>query len=148
MVGQGVGVGDMPVQRGSQCRQRLFVNAEHQFLRGGRGANFIQENFEARIRDELEAERRFAHFANPAPQRGDVLGAEMSVQTETHFQLVDRLGCYTRSENLVQPFESVVVTLEPSHAFFHGQARLHRLFHQANSGESGQMAVGLIRVHG
>src|SRR2546430_13997536 len=66
---------------------------------------FRSENFEARVRDEFEAEGRFAHFAHSASQRGDVLGAKMGVQAEAHFQFVNRLSREARGENLVEPFE-------------------------------------------
>ena len=79
LVNERVRVGDMAFQRGLQSGQCLLVKAEHQFFRHGGGENFIEENFEARVRDEFEAERRFAHFAHPASQRGDVLGAKMCV---------------------------------------------------------------------
>ena len=121
---------------------------QDQFFGRRRGKNLVEENLQVRIRHHFEPQRRFAHFADAFAQSGDVLGAEVRVQAETHFQLVNRLGGDARGEDLVQPFEGIVVALEAAHTFFNGQAGVHRLGHEAKSGELRQVSVGGGAFHG
>ncbi len=49
-----------------------------------------------------------------------MFGTEMGVETEGHLQFVDGLGSDARGENLVQPFETIMITFEPANAFLDG----------------------------
>src|SRR5207244_2560379 len=66
---------------------------------------------------------------------------------ESHFQFVNRFGRDARDEDLVEPFEGIVITLQPANTFLDGQTGRHRLIHGANSGESRQISIGLVGVH-
>ena len=118
MIGQRVGVLQVPFEGGLQRGNGLLVKAEDQFLGRRRAEDFIEENLQVRVGHGLEAQRRLAHFADPLAQRGGVFGAEMRVEAEAHLEFIDRLGGDARGENLVQALERVMVTLEPADAFF------------------------------
>src|SRR6266404_6675348 len=102
----------MALQSGLQRGQRLFVDAQYQFLRRGRGEDFVEEYFEFLFRNNIETEGRFAHFPNASSHGAHLLGAKVGVEAETHFQLVNRFGGEARDEDLVESFEGVVVALE------------------------------------
>src|SRR5437879_1836296 len=59
----------------------------------------------------------------------------MSMMTESHLQLVQRLGRNSGGEDVMQPFERVVIAFEPANTFFHGEAGLHRFIHRTNSSQ-------------
>ena len=147
LIGQGIGVCDMSFQGDLKSGQRLFVQAENQLLGCWRRKDLVKENLQIDIRDHFQAKRRFAHFANPLAQGRPVFGAEVGVQAESHFQFVNRFGRDARDEDLVEPFEGIVITLEPANTFLDGQTGCDRLIHGANSGESRQISIGLVGVH-
>src|SRR5437660_10069994 len=72
----------------------------------------------------------------------------MGVQAEGHLQFVNRLGSEAAGEDFVQPFEGVMVALQPGDTGFDGQAGFRGLFHRANPGEAGKVPVGVICLHG
>ena len=137
----------MGCQGGFQCRQGFFVKTEQQFFRRRGAEDFVEEDFQICIRHLIQAQRRLAHFADPLAQGGGVFSAVMGVETETHFQFVNRLGGEARGENLMQALEGVMIALEPVDTFLDGQAGLHRLVQRAKSGERRQAAVRLGGVH-
>ena len=98
-------------------------------------------------RARLEAQRRLAHFADALAQRRDVFGAEMGVQAESHLEFVDRFGRDSRSEDLVQALEGIMVTLEPADAFLDGEARLGGLSHRTDPGNRRQILKRAIVAH-
>ena len=135
MVGQWIGVPQVPFEGGLQRGHGLFVKAKNQFL-GRRGAeDFIEEDLQVRVRHSLEAERRLAHFADPLAERGGVFGAEMRVEAEAHLEFIEGLGGDARGENLVESLERVMVTLEPADTFFDRETGLRGLVHRANPGQ-------------
>ena len=141
MIHQRVGVSQVKFQRGFQRRNGLFVKAEDQFLGRRRAEDFVEEDFQVRVGHGLEAERGLAHFADPLAESRSVFGAEMGVEAEAHLELINGFGGDARSEDLVQAFERVMVTLEPADAFFDREAGLGGLVHGTNPGESRQMAI-------
>jgi hypothetical protein len=141
MVGQRVGVPQVPFESGVQGGNGLFVKAKDQFLGRGGAEDFVEEDLQVRVRNGLEAQRRLAHFADPLAERGGVFGAEMRVEAKTHLEFVERLGGDARGEDLVQAFERVMVTLEPADAFFNRETGLRGLVQRTNPGQGGQMAV-------
>ena len=124
MVGQRVGIPQVPFEGGVQRGDGLVVKSEDQLLGCGRGEDFIEEDLQVRVGNGLEAQRRFAHFADALAEHGGVFGAEMRVEAEGHLEFVDGLGGDARRENLVQAFERVMVTLEPADAFLDREAGL------------------------
>src|SRR6185437_8386383 len=117
LVRQGVGVRQVAFQRSFQGWQRLFIKAQNQLLRCWRGQDFIKQDLKARVRNDVEAERGFAHFTNPLPERCRVFGTEIRLQAEAHFEFVNRFGGDASGENLVETFERVMITLEPPDTF-------------------------------
>jgi hypothetical protein len=71
----------------------------------------------------------------------------MGVKAESHLEFVERFASDTRRENLVQSFESVVVTLVSADAFFDRQADFHRVLQRANAGERRGLPKGNRRIH-
>ena len=61
------------------------------------------------MRHSFKAQRRLAHLSDPFAQCGNVFGAEMRMQAETHLQFVERFGSDAGGENLVQSAKSVVI---------------------------------------
>ena len=138
MIGQRVGVPQMPFEGGFQRGNGLFVKPEEQFLSRRRAEDFVEEDLQVRVGHGLEAQRRLAHFADPLAERGGVFGAEMRVEAEAHLEFIERLGGDARGEDLVQALEGVMVTLEPADAFLDREAGLRGLVHRTNSGQGGK----------
>jgi hypothetical protein len=134
MVGQRVGLPQVPFEGSLQRREGLFVQAQEQFLRRRRAEDFVEEDRQVRLGHRFEPEWRLAHFADSLAERAGVFGAEMRVEAEAHLEFVDRLGSDACGEDLVQALERVMVTLEPANAFFDGEAGLRGFVHRTNSG--------------
>src|SRR5688572_16871163 len=99
------------------------------------------------IRNHFQAQRWFTHFTHALAQGGDVFSAQVRVQAESHLQFIDWLGRYSRRENLVEPFERVVIALEPGHTLFHRQSGFHRIRKRTNSRERWEIMQGRIALH-
>ena len=76
-----------------------------------------------------------------------MLGANVGVETEGHFELVDWLSGEAGGENLMQTFEGVMAALEAGDALLDREARFHGIGHGAKPGKGGQMSVRLIGIH-
>ena len=79
MIDKFVGVGEMMFQCPLQCGQSFLVKAEQQFLRRGVGEDFIEENFQRGMWNDIEAERRFTHLTDTDAQCARVFGAHVRV---------------------------------------------------------------------
>jgi len=101
----------VPFQGGLERRHGLFVKAEYEFLVVGAPRISSKKYGQVCIRHGLEAERGSRIFADPLAECGSVFGAEMSVEAEAHLKFIDGFGGDARSEDLVQAFERVMVTL-------------------------------------
>ena len=99
----------------------MLVKTGQQFERRWCGANFVKKRGEMFVGDRLEAERRFAHFADALAPAGHMLRAEMRVQREGHFQFVNWFGGQARKEDLVLSFACVMISLQSADAFLHGE---------------------------
>jgi len=66
-----------------------------------------------------------------------IFGAEVRVQTETHFELINRFGRDAGGKDLVQAFEGVVVTFEAADAFLHRETRFHGLIQRSDAAQRG-----------
>jgi hypothetical protein len=124
----------------------LLIKAEEQGFRGRRAQDFVEEDFEIRIGDILETQRRFAHFADAFAKFGDMFGAVVAMQTESGLQFIDGFGGDARNENVAEALEGVVIALEAGDAFFHGKAGLHGLFHGAKPRQHRKIFVARV-VH-
>ena len=71
----------------------------------------------------------------------------MGVETESHLQFIDGLGRDAGGKDLEQPFEGIMIALQPADAFFDRQAGLHGVLYRANAGQCGQIAVRLVSLH-
>jgi len=58
-----------------------------------------------------------------------MFGTKVGMETETGFQLVNRLGSNPRGENLVEALERVMIALEAGHALLDRKPWLHRFRH-------------------
>jgi len=144
MINEHVGRVEMVLQRVAQGGQGVPVNPKEQALDVRRVEDVVEECIERHIWNGIEPERRFAHLGHAlAPGRG-VLGGVMRVQTESHLQLVGRLGRQALDENLVQAAESPVVTLEAGNAFIDAGSEAHGLVHGADASKRWQIAVRAI----
>ena len=139
----------MPIKRLDQRGYCALVYAREQFRRRRSGEDFIEKNREVFIRHHIEPQRRLAHFPHALTQRRDMLGAVVRVQGKGHLQLIDRLGSEAREEDFVQPFEGIVITLQPSHAFLDGKAGPLRLVESREAGERREIMQGTVarRIH-
>ena len=142
MVGEVIGLGEVLFQGGLEGGHGVFVQAEDERGGVGRGEDFIEENLQRGVRDNVEAEGRFTHFADAFAERGGVFGAKMGVEAEGHLEFVNGLGGEARDEDLVQAFEGVMEALEAGDAFLDGEAGLHGVGEGANPGQWRQIAVG------
>jgi hypothetical protein len=147
-VGERISVLAMFGEGGAEDGQGRGVDPKEEFFGGGRALDFVEENFEGGIGRDVEAEGRFAHFADALAQRRDVLGAAVGVEREGHLQLVDRLGGEARNEDFVEAFEGVVEALEPAHTLFDREARTPGLIECGETRERGQTVEGLVGAHG
>ena len=147
VIGEVVGVGEVLVEGGFERGQGFFVEAEKQLGRGGRGEDFVEEERETGVGDGVEAEGWFAHFADAFAKRGGVLGAEMGVEAEGHFEFVNRLGGEAGGEDVVEAFEGVVMALEAGDALLDGEAGFHGVGEGAEAGERREVAIGWAGVH-
>jgi hypothetical protein len=95
----------------------------------------------------IKAQRWFAHFADALAQGGDMFGAIMGVQAESHLELVDGLGGDAIVEDEVKPFEDVMISLEATHTLFHGETGLHGLIEGTKTGQRRKILVRRVRFH-
>src|SRR5437870_5715567 len=76
-----------------------------------------------------------------------MFGAKMGMEAETHLELIQRLSGDVRSEDLVQPFEGVMIALKPAHTFFDRETGFHGGLYRTDACQSRQIAEGFGRVH-
>src|SRR6266702_3576809 len=76
-----------------------------------------------------------------------MFGAKMRVEAEPHFEFVERLGSDARSENLVQPLQGVMVSLQPANAFLDRKAWFHCSFKGSQAGQGRQAAESVGGSH-
>ena len=115
-VGKEIGGGDVVLHRALQGGNGFAVKTGQQFRCRRRAQDFIEKNLQIFVGHDVQAQGRFAHFADPFAERIDVFGAKISVQTEAHFEFVNWLGGKAGVENLVEPFERVMIAFEPGDA--------------------------------
>ena len=89
---------------------------DQQFSGRGRGEDLVEADFERRVGHHVQPQGGLAHLADASPERGHVLGAKVGVVREGGLEFVDRLGGDPRGEDLVQPFEGVMIAFESGDA--------------------------------
>src|SRR2546422_679310 len=62
LVGEMIGVAHMMFESGFERGKSHLIKAENELFGGGSGENFVEEDFEVRVRHGFQAERWFAHF--------------------------------------------------------------------------------------
>jgi hypothetical protein len=128
MIRQRIGIREVSVQGRLKRRKNFLVNAQEQLFGASRGEHFVAEDRQSRMRDFVQAQGRFAHFAHTFAQSADVFRAIVSVQAESHLEFVDGFGRQAVIEDLVKAFEDVMIPFEAADAAFDRKARLHGLF--------------------
>jgi hypothetical protein len=131
-------------QRGVECGEGLLVEPDEQLRGGRRRADLVEEDFEGRVGDRLQAQGGLAHLTDPAAEGLDVLGAKVGVVRECGLQLVDRLGGDPGREDLVEPLEGVVIPLQTRDTRLDREAGPGRLLDRGQARQGREPAVGLI----
>jgi hypothetical protein len=147
VVGQRVGLIQVPLKGGFQRRQGFLVQAGNQFEGSRCAKNFIEKNLESRVRHSVKAQGRFAHFTHSLAQGRDVLSAKMGMQAKAHLQLVKGFGGDPGGEDLGQAFDRIMISLESSDAFFNRKAGFHGSFEWCDTGKGRQPTVRLAGAH-
>src|SRR5262249_9196626 len=143
-IGQRVGVDQVALEGQIECRHGFLVDACQQFARAGGGQDLIEKDCERGVRHGLQSKGRLAHLADAGAQGHDMLGAEVGMQRKAGLELVNRLGCNARRQNLVQALERVMIALEPGHAGFDAKPWPRRIRDTGQPGKGRQPAIGLI----
>jgi hypothetical protein len=99
-------------QRRVQGRQCFFVNSDQQFGRRRGSEDFIEEDFQGRMRYFLQPQRRLAHLAHASTEGLNVFGTQIGVVGKTRLQLVNRLGRDAGGQDFVQTEKRIMVALE------------------------------------
>ena len=150
MIDEQVGLGDMPVQRGTQRGESVLVKTEQQRLSRGCRPDFVEKDLQRFVGDDVKTEGRLAHLRHArAPGRG-VFGAVVRMEGEAHFQLVDRFRCQAPDENLMEPAKRPVVALEARDTLVDGETEARSPGDRCDAGDRREIAIGaiVVRVHG
>lgn len=121
-VGEWVGFGEVLVDGAEEGGEGMVVDAGEEFGGGGGVEDFVEEGLQVRVGDFVEAERGVAHFGDAVADGVDVLGAEVGVVGERHFEFVVGFGGEAGVEDGEQALECVVVAFQANDVVVDGEA--------------------------
>ena len=122
----------------------LFIEPDQEFLGGRRTEDLVEELFKGRVRHEFQSQWGFSHLADAFSQCLHMLGTKVSVISEARFQFIDGFGGDAGVEDLVEPLERIMISLQSGDALFHSQAGTHHFLDRCQARQRWKTAKRLV----